>query len=332
MARREHGLVVGKFYPPHKGHKYLIDTAASQVEHLTVIVCDHVSQTIPGELRGAWLREIHPNVDVIVIPDDLPDDRSDLWAENTVRVLGKAPDVVFTSEDYGEPYARYLGCDHVLVDRQRISVPASGTLIRSEPLEHLDLLEPCVRAYFVKRVCVIGAESTGTTTMAKALADVYRTEWVPEFGREYWIDKMGMGEESNWTSDEFLHIALEQAKREEAAAGRANRILICDTDPFATCIWHERYLESRYEPLERFAAGRSYDLYLLTDIDIPFVQDGFRDGEQIREWMHGRFVEALGKSGRPYVLLSGSHDVRLTTAISAIEAILSDRGAEQELH
>ncbi|MBV9849921.1 MAG: adenylyltransferase/cytidyltransferase family protein [Armatimonadetes bacterium] len=65
MASR--GLVIGKFYPPHRGHKFLIETARAQVDHLTVIVCDRDTQTIPAERRAAWLREIHPDVDVTVI-------------------------------------------------------------------------------------------------------------------------------------------------------------------------------------------------------------------------------------------------------------------------
>lgn len=323
MAKWRRGLVIGKFYPPHHGHKHLIETAKSQVDRLTVIVCDHASQTISGRIRGGWLREIHPEVEVIVIPDELPEDRSDLWAENTIRILGKAPDVVFTSESYGEPYAACMGCEHVLVDQDRLTVPISGTLIRDRPLEHLAFLEPCVRAYFVKRICVIGAESTGTTTMAEALAANYGTTWVPEYGREYWTDKMRKGEEDQWESEEFLAIAREQARREDEAARTANKLLVCDTDPFATATWHERYLGSRYAPLDAFADSRKYDLYLLTGDEIPFVQDGFRDGEHIRHWMHERFVEELTRSGRDFLLLQGSHEERMASATRAIDHVLS---------
>jgi NadR type nicotinamide-nucleotide adenylyltransferase len=299
------------------------------VDKLTVIVCDHPTQSISGELRGAWLREIHPDAEVLVVPDTLPDDRSDLWAEFTIELLGQAPDVVFTSEDYGESYARFLGCDNVVVDKQRVSVPCSGTQIRNAPLSHLDFLEPCVRANFVKRICVIGAESTGTTTMAEALAEHFQTAWVPEYGREYWIWKVERGEVDRWTSEEFLAIAVEQARREDEAARTANKVLICDTDPFATSIWHERYLRSRFEPLDRFADSRHYDLYLLTGNDIPFVQDGFRDGEHIRDWMHGRFVEELTRTGRRFVSLCGPHEERLATAVGGVEGVL-ERGLSHE--
>jgi cytidyltransferase-like protein len=63
------GVVIGKFYPPHRGHKLLIDTA-SAASDLTVIICEHPSQKISGALRQAWLQEIHPSVRVVVTPDE----------------------------------------------------------------------------------------------------------------------------------------------------------------------------------------------------------------------------------------------------------------------
>src|SRR3954471_24520661 len=150
------GFVVGKFYPPHRGHKHLIDTARRQVDHLVVVLAHHPSQKIPGELRKAWLEEIHPDCDIRLEPDELDDD-SRQWAAWTLSYLGRAPDVVFTSEDYGEQFAGFMSWGHVMVDRDRPTVPISGTTVRAAPLDHLDQLEPCVRAYFVRRVVLIGA-------------------------------------------------------------------------------------------------------------------------------------------------------------------------------
>lgn len=322
MPRWSHGLVIGKFLPPHRGHKLLIDTARSQVDRLSVIVCDKPEMRPEGSLRAAWLQEIHPDVEVILIDDRLPADDSYLWAENTKLILGKSPDVVFTSEDYGEPYAGFLGCDHVLVDRERIAVPCSGTLVRSNPLDHLDFLEPCVRAHFVRRVAVMGAESTGTTTMARALAEAFDTTWVEEYGREYWMEKVRRGEENSWTEDEFVHIATEQRRREDLAARTANRVLFCDTDAFATSLWFERYMGRRSARVEAVSEGQVYALTFLTGAEIPFVQDGWRDGEDIREGMHQRFVERLTQEGRPFVLLEGSHRDRLVTAVELVRKLI----------
>ena len=314
MPHWSHGLVIGKFLPPHRGHKHLIDAALARCDRVSVIVCDKPGMRPEGGLRAAWLREIHSDAEVILIDDRLPADDSRLWAENTRLILGKSPDVVFTSEDYGEPYARFLGCEHVLVDRERVTVPCSGTLVRASPLDRLDFLEPCVRAHYVLRVAIMGAESTGTTTLARSLAAAYKTQWVEEYGREYWMEKIRRGEDDTWTEDEFVHIAEEQSRREDLAARTANRVLFCDTDAFATSLWHERYLGARSVRVEAVSQGRHYDLTLLTGAEIPFVQDGWRDGEAIREGMHRRFVERLTQKGRSYVLLEGSPEARLAGA------------------
>ena len=65
----EKGLVIGKFYPPHRGHKYLIDTALAACEEVTVIVCYKKTETVPGELRASWIKKIHPTAHVILIDD-----------------------------------------------------------------------------------------------------------------------------------------------------------------------------------------------------------------------------------------------------------------------
>lgn len=160
-----------------------------------------------------------------------------MWAENTVRWLGRAPDPVFTSEDYGDRYAALMGAKHICVDRARTRVPISGTAVRRDPFAHWEFVEPPVRGWLTKRVCVLGAESTGTTTLARALAEHYRTEWVEEYGREYSETKLAAGE-TVWRTEVFLHIAVEQSRREHEAARRANRLLICDTNAFATSLWH----------------------------------------------------------------------------------------------
>jgi HTH-type transcriptional repressor of NAD biosynthesis genes len=320
------GLVIGKFYPPHRGHKFLIDTALAQVDHLDVLICVRPEQTISGELRAQWLREMHPSACVRAIDDPGKDDDSAFWAKYTVRILGHAPDVVFTSEDYGEAYARLLGCRHVMVDRERTRVTVSARAIRAAPLRHWEYLEPCVRAYFAKRISVVGAESTGTTTLARDLAEHYRTVWVPEYGREYCEKLQAAGVDLwtyQWRSGEFTEIAHKQQELEDGLAREANRILMCDTDVLATGIWHERYIGTRSTEVEAIAESHRHDLYLLTDCDLPFVQDGLRDGETIRQWMTRRFEEVLTERGLPWVKISGQGEQRLAAAVPEVDKHLS---------
>lgn len=314
------GFIIGKFYPLHLGHMYLIDVARAHCDHLIVWVCEKADQSVLGNVRVEWIKRLYPDVEVRLVPDTLGDDDTEGWTKYTLRVLEEAPDIVFSSEDYGEPYARLMGAKHMLVDKHRVNIPISGTKVRNDTLGNWTYLAPTVRAYYAKRVVILGAESTGTTTLTKDLAEHYQTTWVPEYGREYtskWI-----GPDKPWTSDEFIHIASEQSRREDEAARSAHGILLCDTDAFATSIWHRRYIGTRSPEVEKIAAKRHYDLYIITGDEIPFVQDGTRDGEHIRHEMHQWFINDLEKNNRKYIIVRGNEEERLKTAVTAIDAIL----------
>lgn len=320
------GLVIGKFYPPHRGHKFLIDSARSQVEKLFVIICQRRGESPNGELRAAWLREIHPTAEVLLVDDEGFDPHdSVLWAQLTNQWLGFVPDTVFTSEDYGDKFAAALGASHVCVDRARKMVPVSGTSVRARPLACWEYLEPCVRSYYAKRVCIVGAESTGKTTLAAALATHYQTCWVAEYGRDVSERKLEVDGSYRWETSDFVTIANTQSRLEDEAARNSNQMVVCDTDAFATSIWHLRYMGFHSEEVESIAAARRRpDLYLLSDFHAPFVQDGTRDGESIREWMDNEFRQKLIRQRRPFVVLSGSYEDRFQQAVAAIDRLLSN--------
>jgi nicotinamide riboside kinase len=105
-------------------------------------------------------------------------------------------------------------------------------------------------------------------------------------------------------------------------AEQSNGLIVCDTDPFATSVWHERYMRDKSPEVERIANHHPYDLYIVTGDEIPFVQDGYRDGESIRHWMHNRFIEKLEQTHRKYILVTGNHEDRMTAATKAIDALL----------
>jgi HTH-type transcriptional regulator, transcriptional repressor of NAD biosynthesis genes len=179
----------------------------------------------------------------------------------------------------------------------------------------------------VPRVVLIGAESTGKTTLCEALAAHYDTVWVAEYGREHWekkiADQGAQGEIPAWTDEDFIHIAEEQQRLENEAATRASKVLICDTNAFATATWFERYAGRRHPDVDAIGARVLVDLYLIPCPDVPFVQDGVRDGEKIRDWMHSRFLKLIRANGTPHVLITGAYETRLPQAIAAIDALLA---------
>jgi NadR type nicotinamide-nucleotide adenylyltransferase len=238
-------------------------------------------------------------------------------------------DAVFSSEPYGDELARRFGAVHVCVDPARGEVPVSGTAVRADPVRYWDMLAPPTRAWFVRRVVVVGAESTGTTTVARELAAHYDTRWVPEYGRELTARKLAaLGETATvfdvtWTPEDFVEVAHAQNAAEDAAARACGPVLVCDTDAQATAVWQERYLGRVSEPVR--AAARRPDLYLLTDhVGVPFEDDGLRDGVHLRGWMTDRFREVLAGSGCPVVELAGGRADRLARAIEAVDGLLSE--------
>lgn len=318
-ARFGLGVVIGKFLPPHRGHRFLIETALSRCDRAVVIICGKPTDPIPPESRHAWLVELIPAAEIMLIDDRYDENDSRIWAENTIGWLGRSPDAVFTSEDYGDRYAALMGSHHVMVDRARIRIPCSGTAVRNDPWAMGEYLDPLVRAWFVKRIVIVGAESTGTTTLAMDLAAALETCWVAEYGREYSADKQSRGE-LNWDTAEFIAIGKEQTHRENVAAREANRFLICDTNAFATTLWHRRYMGGDDPAVTAMGAACYADLYFLTGDEIPFVQDGLRDGEHLRHDMHLWFEQALAAHQTPWVTLKGSRSERLAAALEILHA------------
>ncbi len=172
----------------------------------------------------------------------------------------------------------------------------------------------------VRRICLLGAESTGKTTLARTLAEAYGTVWNPEYGRPY--TELGRDPEAPWTSNEFTHIARIQCWYEDCLALSARELLFCDTDAFTTALFHEVYLR---EPTHTFddLVERRYDLFLVCGLDVPWRHDGIREFEKQRTWMNERYVERARASGSPWLLLEGPHEVRLRESRLAVDRLLS---------
>ncbi|MDN0383282.1 hypothetical protein FCY27_11155 [Escherichia coli] len=156
---------------------------------------------------------------------------------------------------------------------------------------------------FVRRICLLGGESTGKSTLSKALADVLDTAYVAEFGRDYWEEKNGV-----LTADDLLHIAREQVRREQQA--EANRYLICDTSPLTTLFYTLDQYGHAPQELHQLAE-REYSLVVLCGAEFPFVQDGTRQGEAFRARQQAWYEQELSRRNIPYLSVSGSLQERL---------------------
>jgi NadR type nicotinamide-nucleotide adenylyltransferase len=171
----------------------------------------------------------------------------------------------------------------------------------------------------VKRVCVLGAESTGKSTLAEALAERYGTVWNPEYGRPY--TEIGRPAGAPWTSWEFTHIARIHCWYEDFLATLATRVLFTDTDAFTTSVFHEVYLGTPATAFEDLV-DRPYDLFVVCGLDVPWRHDGIREFEEQRRWMHERYLERARSSGSPWVLAEGSEEERGRLVGEAVDRLL----------
>lgn len=167
----------------------------------------------------------------------------------------------------------------------------------------------------VRRIAVLGAESSGKSTLCEALARRYGTVWVPEYLREF-VDTHAR---VPFESDQYPIARTQLAREEEAAklvaerpAGRAGRLLFCDTTPLMTALYSRQYW-GRVDPqLARLDGRHDYAWTLVTAPDGPWEPDGLqRESEQVRQKVHRMLIEILDARAIPYVLLEGSLAQRL---------------------
>lgn len=354
-----HSLIVGRFNPAHEGHHFLIDTAARSSLSVTVVVLGSEREAAPIATRVAWLREAHrwfPHVTVVGAYDPHRVDYEDpaIWDlhERVIRdALSQTGhpepvDAVFTPAAYGPELARRFHAHLVNLGRSREPFNYSSTDIRRDPVGHWDDIRPPVRGWLAKRVVVLGAESTGTTTLVRSLREHYRrrggpyglTQLVPEFGRQMsWIKLNKLRAERalrdepeptawdvEWSDKDFVDIVREQNRIEDEAAEIGGPLLVCDTDSFASLVWQERYLRRATGDVAAFSQHQPRALYLLTSHEgVAFEQDGVRDGQHHREWMTERFREVLREQKTPWLELRDPDPLRrLEAAAAEVDRVL----------
>lgn len=160
------------------------------------------------------------------------------------------------------------------------------------------------------RVAVLGAESSGKSTLAAALADHYGTLWVPEYLREF-VETEGRVPRAE---DQF-GIAAMQQRREDDAAARASGLLFCDTTPLMTAVYSLHYFHGIDARLARLAARHDYAWTLVTAPDAPWEADGLqRESEAVRQRVHALLTGELRRRGIPYMLLRGELAQRMQQA------------------
>jgi HTH-type transcriptional repressor of NAD biosynthesis genes len=199
-----YGLVVGKFSPLHKGHEKLINEAMGWCDHLIIISYTNPLLGFSDSLRYMWLKHMYPDA-LVIVPEskDCPhnDADGDIHREFCAKLIEQRtnvkPDAVFTSEDYGDGFAQYLSnywnldhwIDHHYVDdhwrfEDNKPIALSATYLREHHEAWNKHISDFVRKTHTKRLCLLGGESAGKTTLADALSKASGNHfWVAEYGR-----------------------------------------------------------------------------------------------------------------------------------------------------
>ncbi|MDF3077748.1 MAG: ATP-binding protein [Sphingobacteriaceae bacterium] len=170
----------------------------------------------------------------------------------------------------------------------------------------------------IKKIAIVGPESTGKSTMSVQLAEHYHTVWVPEYARGY-CEKLT--EPCTWQDE--INMFRGQLELEEELLPKANNILICDTTFITVKIWSDHMFGRSPQEVTDELPKHPYDLYLLLDIDLPWEHDPLRDFPDLREHFMDVWHKELKALDAEYVVISGGGAERLANAIAAIDSFLT---------
>ncbi|RSD26900.1 multifunctional transcriptional regulator/nicotinamide-nucleotide adenylyltransferase/ribosylnicotinamide kinase NadR [Mesobacillus subterraneus] len=337
------GMFGGKFVPVHLGHVYAMIKASTMVDELHVIVSydteyekevifkDAKIPYIPFQVRLRWWKQLtkdlhHVHVHAI---EEIQTGQFSDWekgSESIREAIGKEIDFVFSSEQQYSHYfdVLYPQAKHVVIDAGREKYPISATAIRSEgAFKYWDMLPRVVQPFFVKKVVIVGTESSGKSTLVSNLAALYNTVYVEEIGRTFY-ERLGDFETITLSTD-FPEIAIEHKYHEKQQAGKANKVLFIDTEATVTQYFAGLYLGEHQSVLDSLASIQDYDLWLFLEPDVKWFDDGTRSFglQSIRDANNKTLKELLYKNGVVFEIISGDYTERLSKAVQLVDELIT---------
>ncbi len=317
------GLLLGKFMPFHTGHIALIDFALQHTDQLDVLVCANAGESIDGHTRFLWVKNyyaanaaVHVHLvnyhrDLLPATSESSPASAQKWAAWLQRHY-PGISMFISSEPYGEFVAGYLGITHLCFDEKRKQVAVSATAIRAQPFKYWAFIPELVRPYFVKKIAIVGLESTGKSVLTARLADHYNTVFVPEAGREI-VDTT-----QSCTLADLYTIAAMHANAIIEKTTIANKILFADTESTITRSYGNYLFKETIALADWVNEANRFDLYLFLETDCPFVQDGTRLEVAEREKLNASHKETFARQGILYHTITGHWQQRFETAVKLI--------------
>ena len=313
------GLIADLLRLPDRQLRFLIDFARAYADTLTVAVCGRPPCAAAVRARAAWITGLYPDITVVPAiapephaPPNGPEDAF-AWSERIADLPGARRCALLFGTDSGDAAlaaaigARFVPC-----------LPAAA-LVHARTRDSRQDAPVAAAEFQLRRVCLFGPESTGKSTLAEQLARHYATAHVQEYARDY-LDATG----SLGSAADVPWIARGQRAAEIAAAAQATRILICDTNLTTVALWSDVLFGATPDWIREQAARDAYDLWLLTDIDVPFEPDPQRCFPEParRAWFMDQCRLTLEGKGVVPVQLHGTPAARLASACAAIDRLL----------
>lgn len=329
------GMYGGTFNPMHNGHLECIIKAACMCEKLYIVLSiGNNRDEVDYRVRYRWLYQATKhigNVEIFTITDDCETkqeytlEASKADSEYVKKHIGEPIDVVFCGSDYdAESFwnVNYPDSEFYVFERNDIS----STAIREDLYGHWNWLPTFVRPYYVKKVLLIGVESSGKSVMTVNLANYYNTNYIEEAGRDL-SEKSGT--DTLMLDEDFTEILLTQKLNEMKAVEQSNKVLFCDTDCLITQFFL-RFLDGNEENIklsDAIDALNSYDLVLFLAPDVKWVQDGDRSTEirDNRDKYRKMIADIYESHGKKFEYIEGDYLTKFSKCVELVDKLLSPK-------
>jgi len=302
----------------------VIETGLSEMDEMIVIIYDSPETTrVPLAICSGWIRSLYPAVQLVEAWDGPTEvgytpELMRSHERYVIETLGvNSVTHFYSSEPYGKHMSKALGAIDRQIDGAREQVPVSSTQIRSNPFMYREYLDPEVYRDLITNVVFLGAPCTGKTTLCERLAREFDTQWMPEYGRQYW-EKHQINR--RLSPKQLVEIADGHLERENALLERANRYLFTDTNAITTATF-ARYYHGFVDPRLSALADRAitrYDLVFVCDIDVPYEDTWDRSGEVNRSAFQRQVVSDLNQRKVPFIMLGGTFEKRVARVCNVL--------------